>query len=411
VKNQISKKAMTFLQRPSPIREIMDFADPQFIKSLGLNPKDLISFAGGFVGHHAPISLSESYEFLIRDSFDFTGEYSPTLGFNECKEAIIQFEQILFNVKDLKVANVAIGSSSTQLFYALILCLMNPGEKILLLDPTYCNYPIQSLTACDIEIIRFPVLNTQLWEYEVNEKTDDLSNFILKEQPKVVILISPDNPTSQILPTNFVKRAREAVEKIDSFLILDFAYKTLTFTEEIPEYFSWAPSPNFLSIHSNSKWAKNLGRRMGWVEAPEFIIDSLRSIQNSLSLSPDTLHQLAFTHFIDKVVLDNNLLTGYISEIRDFYKKTASFVEEEIKTNLKLPYISAQSAPYICIKTEADSVGFVKKVLEATNVLFVPGWGFGNSMKKGIRLSFGPLVGSFKKIHTGLERVGKFLHG
>jgi len=44
-----------------------------------------------------------------------------------------------------------------------------------------------------------------------------------------------------------------------------------------------------------------------------------------------------------------------------------------------------------------------------TNVLFVPGTGFGSTLKNSVRISYGPLVQDTEKIKEGFERVGKFL--
>jgi aspartate/methionine/tyrosine aminotransferase len=48
-------------------------------------------------------------------------------------------------------------------------------------------------------------------------------------------------------------------------------------------------------------------------------------------------------------------------------------------------------------------------VLEKTGVIFVPGWGFGDTLKHAVRLSYGPLVHDLDKIDVALKRVGEFL--
>ena len=49
------------------------------------------------------------------------------------------------------------------------------------------------------------------------------------------------------------------------------------------------------------------------------------------------------------------------------------------------------------------------KVLESTAVIVVPGWGFGDTLKYAVRLSYGPLVHHLDKIDEAMKRVGKFL--
>ena len=66
---------------------------------------------------------------------------------------------------------------------------------------------------------------------------------------------------------------------------------------------------------------------------------------------------------------------------------------------------------YNCIKIGEDGSQFVEKILKETAVLFVPGWGFGESLRNAIRISYGPLVFDLEKIEIAMQKVGKFLHG
>lgn len=56
-----------------------------------------------------------------------------------------------------------------------------------------------------------------------------------------------------------------------------------------------------------------------------------------------------------------------------------------------------------------ESSEFTREVLEKTGVIFVPGWGFGDTLKKAVRLSYGPLVHNLDKIDIAMKRVGDFL--
>ena len=56
-----------------------------------------------------------------------------------------------------------------------------------------------------------------------------------------------------------------------------------------------------------------------------------------------------------------------------------------------------------------DGDEFVARMLKETGVVFVPGGGFGNSLKNGIRISFGPLVYDKTKIEEGFKRIANEL--
>ena len=68
--------------------------------------------------------------------------------------------------------------------------LLDPKDKILLLDPTYVNFvPQLTVGFSDIEILRFPIIDENKWKFMADEKIDEFSNFILNEKPKILSLI------------------------------------------------------------------------------------------------------------------------------------------------------------------------------------------------------------------------------
>ena len=407
---KISKKAEKFKRNISPVRQIMSFADSDYIQSLGIKPEEFISMAGGWVNHKAPEQLRKSYEYLISnpDLFHITGKYSATLGDVEFKKAVCRFENKLYGM-NISEKEIGVGVGSTQLVMNLFSVLLDPEDKILLLDPSYCNYPTQLITGIpDIKILRFSVIDEQKWKYVADEKIEEFSKYILENKPKVILLITPDNPTSKLLSDKFMEATMKAVKEVEAFLLIDFAYKELVFDEKYPSYFSWSPNENFISIRSNSKWCRGLGRRLGWIEAPEFVIEALESIQNSHLLCPDTLHQMAFTKFINNSIENNNLI-NYVNDTKKLYKEVAKKTVKLIKEKLDFPIIEPDGGLYIFMKVDMDGTKFVEKALKKAGVLFVPGWGFGRTGIKAIRLSFGPLVENIDRIEEGLERVVKHL--
>ena len=380
---QVSDKAKKFKRAISPVREIMSYADPQYLINLGLKPEDIISFAGGWVNHQSPVELQESYRAITANDelFHASGGYSPTLGKNEFKEAVIKFENHLYGVDGVTIEQIAAGLGSTQLTMDLFEVLLNPGDSILLLDPSYCNYPTQVVTGIlDVNILRFPVLDPESWEYTTRENTQEFHDFIVREKPKLVLLISPDNPTSQVLPHSFVRAGLEAVSETGSFLVIDFAYKEMVFKGEIPEYFSFGPQDNFISLRSNSKWCRGLGRRLGWVTAPRFVIEAMESIQNSTILCPDTLHQMALTDYINRAI-ENDTLKPYLAETCAMYRKAAERTVSAVRKNLGFPILEPEGGLYTCMKIGSDGGRFVDKILKETGVLLIPGWGFGRTVK------------------------------
>ncbi len=409
--NRLSKRINLFKNESSPIKAIMNYGDPQYIQKFGINPDELISFAGGWSNHTAPENLRKAYENIIADPerFHFSGNYSTSIGDREFRNALCKFENYLYGM-DINEKQIAVGLGSTQLTNDLFSVLLDPNDKVVLLDPSYSNYPEQlSHGNHNVTILRFSVMDEDKWEYIADQKTEEFCKYILKNKPKIVLLVSPDNPTSKILSQEFVQAVLDSVKKIDGYLIIDFAYKELVYEKALPDYFSWAPTENFISLRTNSKWCRSLGRRIGWLEAPEFIIEAMESVQSYTILSPDKLHQMAFGKFIITSI-DDGSLDVYLEKIRKLYKNTAKKTAEIIQKHLGFPIIQPEGGLYIFMKVNTGSVEFVETVLTKTAVLFIPGWGFGLTGRNAVRVSFGPLVEDIDKIEQGIIKTAKYLN-
>lgn len=411
MKPEISRKAKQFKRRISPVRQIMSFADPAYIRGLGLRPEDLISYAGGWVNHQAPDEMRAAYRAIADDAnlFHKSGAYPHTLGAADFKEAVIAFENHLYGMSGLDVGQIAVGLGSTQVAMALFEALLDPGDSILLLDPSYCNYPTQLAAGTpEVRILRFPVLDENTWVYDPDSRIEEFRKFVAEKRPKMILLISPDNPTSQVLSDAFMSAALEAADDAGSFLVVDFAYKEIVFGDAYPRYFSWAPSDNFISLRSNSKWCRGLGRRLAWAEAPTFVIEALESIQNSTILCPDMLHAMAMTMYI-RAAIESGTLRPYISRTNAMYESAAERTIEAISRELGFPTLNPAGGLYTCMRVGEDGGRFVRDVLQNAGVLLVPGWGFGTTLKEAVRVSFGPLVNDQDRIDVGFERVGEYL--
>lgn len=408
--NNSSSKINALRKKASPIKEIMNFSDPEYIATFGISTEDLISFAGGWSNHNAPDELQKAYETIITNPelFHKSGSYSTSIGDRDFRNSVCKFENYLYDMK-INEKQIAVGLGSTQLTNDLFTLLLNSGDKVLLLDPSYSNYPEQlENNFSNIDILRFSVIDEKKWEFIADEKIQEFSNYILEHKPKIVLLVSPDNPTSKILSQNFIEKTLDSVKKVDGYLLIDFAYKELVFDKNIPEYFSWGPTENFIAIRTNSKWCRSLGRRIGWVEAEESIIESLELIQSSTILSPDQLHQMAFQKFITESI-EKDTLKNYLEQTQKLYKNVSDKTISLIKEYLNFPIIKPDGGLYIFMKINSDSVTFVKDILKNTGVFFIPGWGFGKSGNNAVRISLGPLVNNPDLIEKGIIKVAKYL--
>ncbi|MEK7541937.1 MAG: aminotransferase class I/II-fold pyridoxal phosphate-dependent enzyme, partial [Patescibacteria group bacterium] len=231
-----------------------------------------------------------------------------------------------------------------------------------------------------------------------------------KQRPKLLVFASPDNPTGHIFSDAFVADVVKSAAAAGCFVAIDFAYADLYYTARRPRHFSLSPRihKNLVKIYSNSKWCRGLGRRIGWVAADAAVADALALVQQSLILSPDTLHQLALADYLQKSMKDGSFRV-YLRETRNAYREIAGLTASCIEQYLGLRYLAPNGGLYITVDAETDSERFCASVLKETGVIFVPARGFGTTLTRGVRISFGPLVRNPELIRKGLRMVGRLL--
>jgi len=399
--------------KKSPIREIMKLADRRNIVSMGLDPDDVISFAGGWVDHDAPEALREEYEALAGDRtlFHELGAYSPTRGLPGLRDALVEVDRALYGTEGLSDEHLLVGQSSTQLTHTLFTTLLDPGDKVVLFDPSYANYgPQLEVGPQGVEIVWLPVFDPESWSY-MADPADVVRRFeaaLRRERPKLLLFSTPDNPTSRLIPDEAFFDIVQAAERAGCFVVVDFAYRAQCFVDPVPEHFSASPAtyPNLVRLHSNSKWCRGLGRRLGWIEASPDVIEAVEVVQQSTALCPDTVHQHALARYLEGALADGSL-RAYMDETSALYERAARHTVACVERYLGLPCLEPEGGLYTCVDVGRDGDEFVREVLPRTGVIFVPGSGFGATLAHGIRVSYGPLVNDPDRIEEGFRRVGR----
>lgn len=400
--------------KKSPIREIMKLADRRNIEAMGLDPDDVISFAGGWVNHPAPEALRDGYRRVAEDEklFHELGAYAPTRGLPALRDALLAADRALYGTPDLTDDCLIVGQSSTQLTHTLFLTLLDPGDSVVLFDPSYANYgPQLDLGPEGVTVHGLPVVDRASWSF-IPDPTATLSaleDLLERAGARLVLFSSPDNPTGQVISDDVFTELVAIASRHDCFVAVDFAYRAQVFGD-VPAHFSASPAvhPNLIRLHSNSKWCRGLGRRLGWIEAAPSVIEALEVVQQSTALCGDTVHQYVLAEYLQSALADGTLET-YLKAARDDYATAADRTVSCIREQLGFRCMDAQGGLYTVVDVETDGDEWVREVLANTGVIFVPGSGFGSTLTNAIRVSYGPLVHDLDRLEEGFRRVAEYL--
>ena len=162
--------------------------------------------------------------------------------------------------------SVLVGNGSNELTYTLGMCFVEDGDSVLTPTPMFALYesmvrlhggtPLQAHCTDDYQVDCDAVIAT-----------------IEREQPKLTILATPNNPTGLAIPKKEIERI---VKAADGFVVIDEAYHE--FNPEGTALDLLMRYPNVIILRTMSKAFGLAGLRLGYLVArPEVISDMMKS--------------------------------------------------------------------------------------------------------------------------------------
>ena len=194
----------------------------------------------------------------------------------------------------LKKENVVCGVGSDELIDCISSSTLEPGEKVLMPDPSFSMYA-QFTQLNDGELIRVPL--TEEFGYDVAA----LERVIMRMQPKVILLCNPNNPTGSILQRAEIERLLKCAKGL---VVVDEAYGEFTqqAISAIPLINDYS---NLIVLKTFSKAYALAGTRVGYALAGKGLIDLINTVKPPYNLN--MLSQVAATwamahreHFLEQ---------------------------------------------------------------------------------------------------------------
>jgi histidinol-phosphate aminotransferase len=184
----------------------------------------------------------------------------------------VELREALAGLNDWSADGVLVGNGSNELLQMVALSTLEPGRKAVLPSPSFAVYALVTR-----------VLGAQLVEVPLREDlTYDVDKFletIEREQPSLVFLCSPNNPTGTALGTKDVERI---AERCSGMLLVDEAYFEFggsASRELLPRF------PQLVICRTFSKAMGLAALRIGYMLAHPEIAAELRKAQLPFSLN------------------------------------------------------------------------------------------------------------------------------
>jgi 2-aminoadipate transaminase len=356
----------------------------------------VISFGGGLPAPELfPVrEFRESSAFVLEESPERALQYSETEGFLPLRRLLA--EKVGEYGVPAGPENVLVTNGSQQALDLLGKVFISPGDTVLTEAPTYLG-AVQAWNAYEPRFVTVPLDDDGMRVDELDE--------LLARNPIKFIYVLPNfhNPAGTTLPLERRRQLVEVAARHNVFIIEDDPYSELRYEGE--------HVPPIISLHKENTiylgtFSKTLapGIRVGWIIAPEVVMDRLVQAKQGADL-----HTGTFVQMMAYDIASRGILKRHVIDICKVYRERRDVMLEAMQEHFpgSVAWTRPQGGLFLWVRCppDVDTEKLLKRALEA-KVAFVPGYAFypDGRGRNAMRLSFSCTPPD--KIRVGIERLG-----
>ena len=322
--------------------------------------------------------------------------YSPALGELNLRRAVADYETRV-SAHPCDLDEISIYPGVTAALYAVMSCVLNVGDEVVVVDPWYVGYaPIMKALNVTVKFV-----STR----SVDRFEPQFDDFVaaITDKTKVILLNTPGNPTGAIIPRQTLHKLAQHCARLGIWLVCDEVYSMFTYEKPHISLRSAADTlDNVVVIDGLSKSHAMSGWRMGWAVAPVALTQHLgRFAEMSTFGCPQFIQDAA------AFALNND--EYYVGDMCKTYQARRDLVCGILDRIPKINYIKPASGMFVMVdvsSVESDDKIFAENLLDAELLSVLPGSAFGSALNGYVRLS---LVQPEDILQIGCERLEKFI--
>jgi len=324
-------------------------------------------------------------------------QYSITWGAQNFREALAEKQSKWMGRQINPNAEIVVTCGSTEAMMAAMMTVANPGDKVIVFSPFYENYGADAILS-GAEPVYVP-LYPPAFNFDANEL-----EAAFRQRPKALILCNPSNPTGKVFTRDELTVIADLAKKYDAYVITDEVYEHIVYAPHTHTYMATLPGmfERTISCSALSKTYSITGWRLGYIIAPEEIIDTAKKVHDFLTVGAAApLQEAAIPGLRFGDSYYNGLLQTY-TEKRALFMKGLD--------DLGINHTTPDGAYYVLLDIseygyESDLV-FCEKLAEKAGVGAVPGSSFfRENVNHLIRLHFAKKNDTLYEALNRLEKM------
>ena len=256
-------------------------------KALQAAGRPVISFAAGEPDFPTPEHIVEAAVIAVRDPKNH--RYTPAAGLPQLREAIAEKTKRDSGLA-IDTSQVVVTNGGKQAVYQAFATLLDPGDEVIVPTPYWTTYPEAIKLAGGVQVDVFAGADQ---EYLV---TVDQLEAARTPRSKVLLFVSPSNPTGAVYAPDQVRAIGEWVDAHGLWVITDEIYQNLTYdgvravsiVEAVPSL-----ADRTILVNGVAKTYAMTGWRLGWMAGPTDAMKAAANLQSHLSSNVSNISQRA----------------------------------------------------------------------------------------------------------------------
>src|SRR3954451_3196764 len=274
-------------ERVAAIAESATLAVDAKAKALKAAGEPVIGFGAGEPDFPTPEHIVEAAAEACPDPRNH--RYTPAGGLPELKEAIAA-KTLRDSGYQIDPSQVIVTNGGKHAIFDGVTTLIDPGDEVLLPAPYWTTYPEPVRFAGGV-VVELPTDETTGFRVTVEQLEAART-----PKTKLLIFVSPSNPTGAVYPREEVEAIGRWALEHDIWVLTDEIYEHLTFGDnefssivvEVPEL-----ADRCVVVNGVAKTYAMTGWRVGWMIGPNDVVKAAANLQSHLTSNVANVSQVA----------------------------------------------------------------------------------------------------------------------
>ena len=325
-----------------------------------------INLSQGFPDFDPPKEIMDA---LAKAAYEGPHQYSITFGAENFREALARKQERAIGRTIDPEKEIVVTCGGTEAMMCAMMTICNPGDKVMVFSPFYENYGADAILSGAVPI--YVPLNPPAFDFDPEVLED-----AFRQGVKALILCNPSNPCGKVFTYEEMKLIADLAIKYDTFVITDEVYEHILYKPNKHIYMNTLPGMRERTITCNSlsKTYSITGWRLGYVIAPEEVIDRVKKVHDFLTVG-------AAAPLMETAVVGLNMPDSYYVDLQNHYQHMKDLFTGGLK-DLGFTFTDPQGAYYVMMdiskwkKKEETDVQFCEWMAAEVGVGAVPGSSF-----------------------------------